>query len=173
MPLVNKKEEQIMPLSRIVPKKCSQLLMYFVTTDSTYVNMNMRTIIGDADFELGAKYNLVLRAQMSDVAAIGATQTANHFIFNCNAMRFKNYETAVGKTSATPQFVTYASFPMFYGGAGCNVTTLKNSCVYTFILEAETGNMTIQMQSQVTNTYDTTTVYPNYLLIFDIYKCVQ
>ena len=59
--------------------------MYFVTTDSTYVNMNMRTIIGDADFELGAKYNLVLRAQMSDVATIGATQTAKP---NCPSFHF-------------------------------------------------------------------------------------
>jgi hypothetical protein len=174
MPLVNKKEENEhhVVINRIVPKKCSQMLMYFVTTDSTFVNMNMRTIIGSDNFELGATYNLIMRAQMSDISPIADAQTANHFIFNCNAMRFKNYETAVGKLNSNSQFVTYASFPMFSGGVGCNVTNMKNSCVYSFVLEAEVGNMTLQMQSQVNNAYDTNTIYSNYLLIFDIYKCI-
>ena len=155
-----------------MPEKCSQLLMYFVTTTSTFINMNMRTILGDSNFELGAKYNLVLRCEINDVAAIGATQTANHFVFNCNAMRFQNNETPVGQLATSGKFLTYATFPMFFDtNTTCNVKTLNNSCVHSFILEAETGNMTIQMQSQANNSYDTTTVYPNYLLMFDIYKC--
>lgn len=155
-----------------MPEKCSQLLMYFVTTTSTFINMNMRTILGPDNFELGARYNLVLRCQINDVAAIGATQTANHFVFDCNAMRFKNTETPVGQLQTSGKFLTYATFPVFYDTAlTCNVKTLNNSCVQSFILEAETGNMTIQMQSQVGNTIDTATIYPNYLLIFDIYKC--
>lgn len=166
MPLVNKQEDNKVSTS------CAQLIMYLVTTTSTYVNMDMYSILGPSNFEIGATYNLVLRAQMNDVAVIGATQTANHFIFNCNAMRFKNSEVAVNKSSGTLQMVTYASFPMFYNtGATCNVKTLNNSCVCSFILEAQMGNMTIQVQSQTNNTIDDATVYPNYLLIFDIYKC--
>lgn len=155
-----------------MPEKCSQLIMFFVTTTSTFINMNMRTILGDSNFKLGAKYNLVLRCQINDVAAIAATQTANHFVFNCNAMRFQNYETPVGQLATSGRFLTYATFPMgFDTNATCNVETFNNSCVQSFILEAETGNMTIQMQSQVGNTIDNATVYPNYLLMFDIYKC--
>jgi len=170
MPLVNEKDE-IKP-NPYSAKKCSQLIMYFITTDSTYVNMNMRTILGPENFKIGDTYNLILRAQMNDVAAIGATQTANHFVFNSNAMRFRNTETPVGQLATSGKPTTYATFPAFYNTTTtCNVTTHDSSCVHTFILEAETANMTIQMQSQANNTYDTTTVYPNYLLMFDIYKC--
>jgi len=38
-------------------------------------------------------------------------------------------------------------------------------------LEAEMGFFKIQAQNQTNNT-SSTIIYPNYLLIFDIYRCV-
>lgn len=170
MPLVNKKEET--KDKKQYGKKCAQMLMYYVTTTTTYLNMDMGAILGPTNFELGATYNIVLSAQLHDVAAIAAVQTANRFLLSSSAMRFKNTETAVGKQASPGQFVSYASFPMFYGGAAvCNVKSFNNSCVQTFILESQQANITVQMQSLVNNTIDNATVYPNYLLIFDIYKC--
>lgn len=169
MPLVNKKEEKAVNKN---PRKCAQMLMYYITTSTTFINMDMYAILGPENFEIGANYNLVLRAQMNDVAVILNNQTANHFLVSSNGMRFKNYETAVGKTASSTQMVSYASFPMFYaGGTVCNVKTLNNSCVQTFMLEAQFTCVTVQVQSQVNNTIDVGTIYPNYLLIFDIYKC--
>ena len=154
-------------------KKVAQLTTYFVTTDSTSTNINMRIVLGETNFKIGDKYNLVLRAQMNDVGVLVNSQLANRFLLSSNMMRFQNYETAVGKTSASGQLVTYASLPMFYyDTVSCNSQPLNNSCIYTFTLEAEMGYITIQAQNQANNTLNgLTTVYPNYLFIFDIYKC--
>jgi hypothetical protein len=154
-------------------KKVAQLTTYFITADSTSTNINMRIVLGETNFKLGEKYNLVLRAQMNDVRALNVDQQANRFLLSSNMMRFQNYETAAGKISASGQLVTYASFPMFYSdGVSCNSQILSCSCIHTFTLEAEMGYITIQAQNQTNNTLNgLTLVYPNYLFIFDIYKC--
>jgi hypothetical protein len=154
--------------------KVAQLTAYFATTDSNYVNINMRAVLGEENFKIGQKYNLVLKAQMNDVGILTAAQQSDRFIVSSNMMRFQNYETAVNKTAATfglNQLVSYATYPMFYyDTVSCNNTPMGNSCFHTFILEAEMGFFKIQAQNQTNNT-SSVVVYPNYLLIFDLYKC--
>lgn len=153
--------------------KCAQFQTFFATADSTYVNINMRTVIGETNFELGAKYNLVLRAQMNDVAALPVHHRADRLLVSSNMMRFQNYETAVGKQASAIQQVTYASFPIFFGSnATTNMQILNNSCVYTFTMESEMGFVRVQSQQMPNNALDTQ-VYPNYFLLFDIYKCAS
>jgi hypothetical protein len=151
--------------------KCAQLQTFFATGDSTYTNINMRTVVGEKNFELGAKYNLVLRAQMNDVGALPAHHRADRLLLSSNMMRFQNYETAVNKQASAMQAVTYASFPIFYG---TNTTThfqiLNNSCIYTFTMESEMGFVRVQSQTMANNTQNGQ-IYPNYFLLFDIYKC--
>jgi len=154
--------------------KVAQLTSYFATTDSNYVNINMRVVLGEENFKLGQKYNLVLKGQMNDIGILTAAQQADRFIVSSNMMRFQNYETAVDKTAATfglNQMVSYATYPMYYyDTVTCNSQPLSNSAFHTFILEAEMGFFKIQAQNQTNNT-SSTIIYPNYLLIFDIYKC--
>lgn len=154
--------------------KIAQLTAYFATTDSNYVNIDMRAVLGEENFKLGQKYNLVLKAQMNDVGILTAAQQADRFMISSNMMRFQNYETAVDKTAATfglNQMVSYATYPMFYfDTVSCNSQALSNCCFHTFILEAEQGFFRIQAQNQINNT-TSSVVYPNYLLLFDIYKC--
>lgn len=151
--------------------KVAQLTTYFATGESNFVNINMRVVLGEDNFKLGDKYNLVLKGQMNDVGALTVAQSANRFMVSSNCMRFQNYETAVGKTESSGQLVSYATYPMYYADAiSCNSQPLGNSCFHTFILEAEQGYMNIQAQNQIDNTANGI-VYPNYLLIFDIYKC--
>jgi hypothetical protein len=151
--------------------KVAQLLSYFATGESNFVNINMRVVLGEDNFKLGDKYNLVLKAQMNDVHAITEAQQANRFMVSSNMMRFQNYETAVGKQASSGQLVTYATYPMYYSDTGsCNSIALSNSCFHTFTLEGEMGYLNIQAQNQINNTAGGI-VYPNYLLIFDIYKC--
>lgn len=151
--------------------KVAQLTAFFATGESNFVNINMRVVLGEENFKLGDKYNLVLKGQMNDVAVLTAAQRANRFIVSSNCMRFQNYETAVGKQAASGQLVSYATFPMFYSDTvSCNSQPLGNSCFHTFILEGEMGYLNIQSQNQINNTANGI-VYPNYLLIFDIYRC--
>jgi hypothetical protein len=151
--------------------KVAQITAYFATGESNFVNINMRTVLGEENFKIGDKYNLVLKGQMNDVAVLTAAQTANRFMVSSNCMRFQNYETAVDKQSSIGQLVSYATFPMYYADTvSCNSQPLGNSCFHTFILESEMGFFNIKSQNQINNTTNGI-VYPNYLLIFDIYKC--
>lgn len=156
----------------VLSKKLAQVTTYYVGGVSTYTNINMRTVMGNEEFVLGAKYNLVLRAQMNDIAnALTVAQSANRFLVSSNMMRFQNYETAVGKQASSLQMVTYASYPLFYADAAtCNTQITNASCIHTFILESEVGFITVQTQNMINNTLEGI-VYPNYLLIFDIYRC--
>jgi len=133
----------------------------------------MRTVVGEKNFELGAKYNLVLRAQMNDVAVLPVHHRADRLLVSSNMMRFQNYETAVGKQASKMQAVTYASFPIFFGtNATTHMQVLNNSCVYTFTMESEMGYVRVQSQQMPNNALDTQ-IYPNYFLLFDIYKCAN
>jgi len=156
----------------ILSRKLAQITTYYVGGVSTYTNINMRTVMGNEDFVLGAKYNLVLRAQMNDIStAITEAQSANRFLVSSNMMRFQNYETAVDKQASSLQMVTYASYPLFYvDAATCNVQISGSSNIHTFILESEVGYFTVQTQNMINNTLEGI-VYPNYLLVFDIYRC--
>jgi hypothetical protein len=156
----------------VLSKKLAQITTYYVGGQSTYSNINMRTVMGAEDFELGAKYNLVLRAQMNDISnPLTEAQSANRFLVSSNMMRFQNYETAVGKQASSLQMVTYASFPMFYYDTlTCNTQISNVSNICTFTLESEVGYFTVQAQNQIDNSLEGI-LYPNYLLIFDIYKC--
>ncbi len=151
--------------------KLAQITTYFVAQDTTYYNINMRTVLGEANFKIGEKYNLILRAQMNDVAVLPIHHRADRFMVSSNMMRFQNYETAVDKQASQGQLVSYATFPMFFDtNATCNTQVTSNSCVATFTLESEMGFLRVQMQAMATNT-TSTQLYPDYLLIFDIYKC--
>jgi hypothetical protein len=151
--------------------KLAQITTYFVAQDTSYFNINMRTVLGEPNFKLGDKYNLVLRAQMNDVSALPAHHRADRFIVSSNMMRFQNYETAVGKQASQGQLVSYATFPMFFDtNATCNTQITNNSCIATFTLESEMGFLRVQMQDMRDNIISAQ-LYPDYLLIFDIYKC--
>ena len=152
--------------------KLAQITTYFVSQDTTYVNINMRTVLGETNFKLGDKYNLILRAQMNDVAVVPAHHRADRFMVSSNMMRFQNYETAVNKQASQGQLVSYATFPMFFDtNLTCNTQVTNNSCIATFTLEGEMGFLQVQMQDMRDNV-TSVQIYPNYLLIFDIYKCV-
>jgi hypothetical protein len=152
--------------------KLAQITTYFVAQDTTYVNINMRTVLGETNFKLGDKYNLIMRAQMNDVAFVPGHHRADRFMVSSNMMRFQNYETAVNKQASQGQLVSYATFPMFYDTAiKCNTQVTNNSCIATFTLEGEMGFLQVQMQDMRDNV-TSVQIYPNYLLIFDIYKCV-
>ena len=148
----------------------AQLTTYFATTDSNYVNINMRTVLGEENFKLGAKYNLFLRGVMHDVGVVAETNQADRFLITSNMMRFSNYETAVGKQASSGQMVSYASYPMLMTDGSCLSFDTGDNFYHTFILEAEMGFFRVQSQNQNNNTLNGV-VYPNYLLIFDIYKC--
>lgn len=150
--------------------KVAQLTTYFATTDSSYNNINMRTVLGSENFELGAKYNLILRLEMHDIGALLEANQADRFLVSSNMMRFQNYETAVGKLASSNQMVSYASFPMIYIPNICNSFILDDASYCTFTLESEMGFIRVQSQNQNNNTANGI-VYPNYLLVFDIYKC--
>jgi len=154
-------------------RKLAQLTTYYAGASSTYVNINMRTVMGETNFELGAKYNLILRAQMNDISnVVTEAQSVNRFLVSSNMMRFQNYETAVDKTASSMQMVTYASFPMtIYDVASCNAVAMGGTqCMVTFTLESEMGFFKIDSQNQINNSSEGI-VYPNFLLVFDIYKC--
>jgi hypothetical protein len=151
--------------------KVAQLTAFFATAESNFVNLNMRVILGEENFKLGDKYNLVLKGQMNDVGILLATQQADRFMVSSNCMRFQNYETAVNKQASSGQLVSYATYPMYYfDTVSCNSQPLNNSSFHTFTLESEFGFFNIQSQNQANNTSGGI-VYPNYLLVFDIYKC--
>ncbi len=150
--------------------KCSQLITYFAGGESTYL-VNMRQILGDTNFKIGEKYNIYLRAQMNDVAAVPVHHRADRFLLSSNMMRFQNYETPVGKQSSKAELVSYGSFPLFFDtNATCNSIALSSSCYHTFTLEGEIGFITVRCQDQTANILSVQ-VYPNYLLMFDIYQC--
>jgi len=151
--------------------KLAQITTYFVAQDTTYYNINMRTVLGETNFKLGDKYNLIMRAQMNDVAFVNGQHRADRFMVSSNMMRFQNYETAVNKQASQGQLVSYATFPMFYDTAvKCNTQVTSNSCIATFTLEGEMGFLQVQMQDMRDNV-TSVQLYPDYLLIFDIYKC--
>jgi hypothetical protein len=151
--------------------KLAQITTYFVSQDTTYYNINMRTVLGEANFKLGDKYNLILRAQMNDAAVVPIHHRSDRFMVSSNMMRFQNYETAVNKQASQGQLVSYATFPMFFDtNVTCNTQVTSNSCIATFTLEGEMGFLQVQMQDMRNNT-TSTQIYSNYLLIFDIYKC--
>jgi hypothetical protein len=151
--------------------KLAQITTYFVAQDTTYYNINMRTVLGEANFKLGDKYNLILRAQMNDAAVVPIHHRSDRFMVSSNMMRFQNYETAVNKQASQGQLVSYATFPMFFDtNVTCNAQVTSNSCIATFTLEGEMGFLQVQMQDMRNNT-TSTQIYSNYLLIFDIYKC--
>ena len=109
---------------------------------------------------------------MNDVAVLPVHHRADRFMVSSNMMRFQNYETAVNKQASIGQLVTYATFPMFFDtNATCNTQVTSNSCIATFTLESEMGFLQVQMQD-MRNNVTSVQLYPDYLLIFDIYKCV-
>jgi len=155
---------------KYLSQKCAQLTTYFVGGESTYV-INMRTVLGETNFKIGDKYNIYLRAEMNDVAAVAVHERANRFLLSSSLMRFNNYETPVGKQASKAEIVSYASFPMFFNtNATCNAIALSDSVYHTFTLEGEIGTLRMQCQSQATNVLSAD-AYPNYFFVFDIYKC--
>jgi len=158
----------------LASSKCASLNVYYLAGTTQTNNMDMYAILGRENFELGAKYNLVLKMiNASTWAATDAALNASSFNIFSSGMRFQNYETSIGKIGGNPmQLVSYASFPCLLGAAANPRTSRFNTAgICTFILESQICDLTVRLQSCVTNT-EYTTATSNTLLSFDIWKCV-
>lgn len=137
-----------------------------------FYNIDFKTLLG-YNYELGAKYNIILKSVMVDPATTGVIGTQNcemRLLSNC--FNFYQYQQIGGST----QKCNYASFPKI------NVSNLLDyelgsSTLYfrnrttTFQLLAPIGNILIQYIDVITNTLnrDSTTI-PNQIIMFDIIK---
>jgi hypothetical protein len=154
--------------------KCSSLYTYYLGVSTTANNLDMYAILGRENFEIGAKYNLVLKFAQSTISAnYLATMAGNMFLVTSNGMRFQNYETPINRVAGTQmQMVTYGSFQGTLGTT--TVATLvrnQTSGIMTFTLEAQICSLLIQIQNMVNNTESTTNL-GNVILVFDIWKCI-
>jgi hypothetical protein len=89
--------------------KCASLNVYYLAGTTQTTNMDMYAILGRENFQIGAKYNLVLKMINASIWA-GANNAQNASTINIfsSGMRFQNYETAIGKPGGTQmQFVAY------------------------------------------------------------------
>lgn len=154
--------------------KCASLNVYYLAGTTNTVNMDMYAILGRENFQLGAKYNLVLKmTNVATWAAADATISASAFNVFSSGMRFQNYETSIGKVGGNPmQLVSYCSVPALLGAAA-NPRTIRYNLagLNTFILESQICDLTIRLQNSINNT-EYAVATSNTLLCFDIWKCV-
>jgi len=158
----------------LASSKCASLNVYYLAGTTQTTNMDMYAILGRENFQIGAKYNLVLKMiNASTWAAADATLSASPFNIFSSGMRFQNYETSIGKVGGNPmQLVSYASYPSVLGAAANPRTSRFNTAGFgTFILESQICDLTIRLQNSITNT-EYTIATSNTLLCFDIWKCV-
>lgn len=154
--------------------KCSALYTYYINTTTVANNIDMYAVLGRENFEIGAKYNLVLKfAQASINANFVAAMNSYMFLVSSSGMRFQNYETAIGKIGGNRmQMTSYNSFQGTIGNLTASNTFRSQSAnIMTFTLEAQMCNMMIQVQNMVNNT-ENTVALGNIILVFDIWKCI-
>lgn len=156
--------------------KCSSLYTYYIDTTTTTLQMiDMYAVLGRENFELGAKYNLVVKFVQASINANYVASMASYmFLVESSGMRFQNYETAIGKVGGNRmQMTTYASFQGVIGTTTVtNTVRSQTSNIMTFTLEAQMANMTIQVQNMVNNTENTIAI-GNIIIVFDIWKCIN
>lgn len=171
----------ITPIYTDIPKtiemistKCSTLYTYYLN-DTTRVNqIDMYAVLGRENFELGAKYNLVMKSVSADINANYVVDMVGYvFLVSSSGMRFQNYETALGKDGGNRmQMVTYNSFQYATGTlVASNFIRNQTAGIMTFTLEAQICDLTILLQNTVNNTENTVDV-GNSLIVFDIWKCI-
>lgn len=154
--------------------KCSSLYTYYIGTSTTAMNLDMYAILGRENFEIGAKYNLVLKFSQSSLSAnYVATMAGNMYLVSSSAMRFQNYETAINKVGGDAmQLVTYGSFQGAIGTT--TVSTLirnQTSGIMTFTLESQICELVIKIQDMTNNTENVVELGDT-LIVFDIWKCI-
>lgn len=156
----------------LASSRCASVSAYYLTGSTEADNIDMYAIIGQDNFELGAKYNLVFKTGMSAIWA-GSAAAVKGGVYNIlsSGMRFQNMETSIGKVGSPMQMVNYASITGFSGGA---TTTSMMKCntsnILTFTLEAQICNIQIRFQNLVDNT-EYAVATSNTFFLFDIWKC--
>jgi hypothetical protein len=162
------------PCISLGSSKCSTINAYYLAVTTETNNLDMYAILGRENFELGAKYNLVFKfAQMAtSLAGTGGLLRGSIYNIYSSGMRFQNYETAINKGGGTKmQLIPYASFNGPFPSSAVPVIIRSNtSNIMTFTLEAQICNMTIRIQSLLTN-QEFTTPTSNIFLSFDVWKC--
>lgn len=155
--------------------KCSTLYTYYLNTTTIANQIDMYAVLGRENFKLGDKYNLVLKFVQSSISANFVQAMAGYmFLVSSSGMRFQNYETALGKVGGNRmQMVVYNSFQGAFGNTTVSsAVRSQSSGIMTFTLEAQMCNMTIQIQNTVNNT-ENEVVLGNFIIVFDIWKCID
>lgn len=154
--------------------KCSSLYTYYTNTTTTASNIDMYAVLGRENFELGAKYNLVLKFVNASINNNYVADMAGYmFLVSSSGMRFQNYETALGKVGGNRmQMLTYNSFQGITGSLVASaVIRNQTSGIMTFTLESQIASMTIRVQNMVDNTENGVAI-GTIILVFDIWKCI-
>ena len=162
------------PCIPLAGSKCSTLNAYYLANTTTNTNIDMYAVLGRENFELGAKYNLILKSAMAaSWAGTDATLKSGFFLISSSAMRFQNYEVAIGKPAGTMmQLVNYSSISVSTGGINTPAVSRSNTTnIMTFTLEGQFADLTVLFQNPVTNTEYTIGI-SNTFLSFDIWKCI-
>lgn len=155
--------------------KCSSIYTYYLNTTTTAAQIDMYAVLGRENFQLGDKYNLVLKFVNAAINAnYVADMTGYMFLVESSGMRFQNYETALGKVGGNRmQMLTYNSFQGITGTTtAAAVVRNQTSGIMTFTLEAQICNMTIKVQNMVNNT-ENAVALGNIIIVFDIWKCIN
>lgn len=154
--------------------KSSSLYTNYLGLATTASKIDMYAVLGRENFELGARYNLVMRSVSANINANYVQEMVGYmFLVSSNAMRFQNYETAVGKPGGSRmQMVYYNSFQYTTGTlVASSVIRNQTSGIMTFTLESQMCDLTIQLLNTVTNTVSDVDVDSS-LIVFDIWKCI-
>lgn len=170
------------PLYTDIPKtielsttKSSTLYTKYLGTTTIANGIDMYAVLGRENFELGAKYNLVMKSVASSLNANYIQEMVGYvFLVSSSGMRFQNYETALGKAGGNRmQMVIYNSF-QYATGTTTATTNIRNqtSGIMTFTLESQICDLTIQLQNTELNTENTVDVGTSFIL-FDIWKCIN
>jgi hypothetical protein len=171
----------ITPIYTDIPKtiemistKCSTLYTYYLGNTTNVNQIDMYALLGRENFELGAKYNLVMKSVSADINANYVADMVGYVLLvSSSGMRFQNYETALGKAGGNRmQMLTYNSFQYSTGTlVASNFIRNQTAGIMTFTLEAQICNLMIQLQNTVNNSENTVDV-GNSLIVFDIWKCI-
>jgi hypothetical protein len=159
----------------MISTKCSTLYTYYLGNTTKVNQIDMYAVLGRENFELGAKYNLVMKSVSADINANYVVDMVGYvFLVSSSGMRFQNYETAIGKAGGNRmQMVNYNSFQYATGTLTVsNFIRNQTAGIMTFTLESQICDMVIQLQNTDNNTENTVDV-GNSLIIFDIWKCIN
>lgn len=141
-------------------------------TEHIFYNINFKTILG-YNYELGAKYNIILKAIMIDPATTGAINTQNcEMRLSSSCFNFYQYQQVGGST----QKCNYGSFPRINLSntldyeLGSNTLYFRNRTA-TFQLTGSVGNITIQYIDVINNVLSPSqATIEAQVIMFDIVK---